>query len=577
MHPANLDRVTLHQIFSNLTITSENREEWCRNTMEDSPLITVRNGSQVCSSWRKVITADPMLWGRSMDLNILHAVTNEWRAEVERRAGQSSRLHIQVFLGQNKDLVEFTKAFLSEYWPRIQLLSIEYENLPYAAWMESAWQEGRIWEIFRRPSPNLIYFSVECANCPALEFVNNFPMFKDEAPMLRYFAATIFRLNAQATWLSRLQRLRFTSAFSALELLRILDQMPLLEALGIYDNDQNYYTTNYAYEDGEGEGHEGRDDVEDDEEERNDHEGDEDHPPDDEAPSQKCEMVDLPCVVLPLLSYISIDIGRLASSFAKYIDILDHITPASDCTLVLGGRARVEANPANVETARRILRTYFESFLKGQSPTSATLLIMDTAIHIGMSSPGRKFSFNLEFTANIPQAGSFLDALSIARAFTMVKEFILAIEPESNILKSMNITAAVAMFSSLDALESLRASPSTLQYVLSLPLKPNQAGPFPSLKNLSLIHISKSDGLDDYILHLFFEHMKPKFGFGALDFCLDLVASAETLKCDLSFLERYNGLKVIWGERRLWARRKEQIYLCGSGNPGILNFNSKVV
>ncbi|KAF8887004.1 hypothetical protein CPB84DRAFT_1527945 [Gymnopilus junonius] len=225
-----------------------------------------------------------------------------------------------------------------------------------------------IWKIFQRPSPNLGYFSVECANCPALNFVNKFPMFSGNAPLLEYFGGTIFRIDSQATWLSQIRALRFTSPFSAAELIDILSHMPLLEALGIYDNDQNDYADDNEDEemtdDSYREEEEDDSDLDNSSKESKKYSGLYFIPASNLNVSTKAPHVfgatALPRVSLPRLSYISIDTRRHPGSCGKYLDILDNLTPsAKGCVLSFNSDDGIK--PAIVGPAQRILRTYFEN------------------------------------------------------------------------------------------------------------------------------------------------------------------------------------------------------------------------
>ncbi|KAF8887005.1 hypothetical protein CPB84DRAFT_1527936 [Gymnopilus junonius] len=206
------------------------------------------------------------------------------------------------------------------------------------------------------------------------------------------------------------------------------------------------------------------------------------------------------------------------------------------------------------------------------------LFIRNNSVSIKVS---QKFAFDIGFTEKIHSAfvAGFLNALS-SFSFVKIKDLIFAVEHGGDIVQSMDPAASRVMFSSLDALESLRTSAPILQHLLTIPRSSATGVIFPSLTRLILVQISETSGLEQSVLRAFFQNIKSKFELApqAADFCLDLYAPANELKnCDLRFLEEYDGLKVIWGDRPFWGRRKEMKYVCGSGNPEVLNFKIQQV
>ncbi|PPQ97430.1 hypothetical protein CVT26_006779 [Gymnopilus dilepis] len=583
----NLSKSIIRRIFANVYITPGRHLTYVQfaNAVEEAfPIATLYCSAQVCRSWRSALLDSPELWARCMDLIMLLIVPGFWKTIMPCIETSSCKLHVQAILPPHSEVVDYVKEFLNTYWERIQVLSLTYSevgltdeippDMPSSKnidWMEAEiwdifkrpknidWMEAEIWDIFKRPAPSLNFFSIETMRLSKVEFTKVFPIFSNNAPLLQYFGGIIFRIDPRANWLSHIRSLLFNCSFSASQLLDVLSTMPLLEALGIYDNGMDNTKMNFPF----------------------------------------VGSVSMPRVVLPKLSYISIHLQSPSSSYTKYLKVLDHLTPSQNgCSLTFRSIHKLNISSTDLALARRVKQAYFQRSLQIQEPTAVMLLLSHTSIKIVcpegravavqrasglvpglpitevivnggkvtrtsqrpagekndedeqlVPEQGMIFRFEMDSTERIPSAAEFLNGLPDLRIFKQVKDLVVLVYPAPDALLALDVAATMIM-STADALETLDTTTDVLGHILSMP-RSNLSFPlFPCLKKLCVSRSSKA-ALDVTVLRAFFEHMKPKLSpeSGGRNFHLDLNMSANMLKgCDLRFLDQFQGLKITWDQ-----------------------------
>ncbi|PPQ83384.1 hypothetical protein CVT26_012795 [Gymnopilus dilepis] len=549
----NLSKSIIRRIFANIYIAPNRHATYsCEASgWEMVPALTLYIGAQVCRSWRETLLASPALWARCMDLHVLFTCPILWQAIMPRIEKSSCKLHVQVLFILDPEMVEHAKQFLAAYWDRIQVLCVVYGNRENAEPSETIdYTDEDVWDVFKRPAPSLEFFSADNPFFIDLDSINEFPLFANSAPLLRYFGGTIFKIDTQAPWLSHIRTLFFTCPFLARELLDMLSGMPLLEALGICDN--------------------GLDDAE-------------------LANVPHFGTVSLPQIILPKLAYISVHLENSSSSFTNYLEVLDHLTPSQKgCMLVFRSNDKLDIKPTDLDPARRIVHTYLKRSLQVEecnpvqaimvflSDTSVKLVCPDgRALAVERASelvpwdlngkreksarieiePRMAFRFEMDSATDVPSAAEFLDELPELHGLKEVKDLVALIYPAAVYADQAFKVAASMIISSAAVLETLDTTTDVLGHVLFMPRSDLSLPLFPCLKKLCISRSSNSKAaLDVSVLRAFFEHMEPRFKsskFGARHFHLDLNMSGKMLKgCDLTFLDQpeFEGMQVTWDQ-----------------------------
>ncbi|KAF8887024.1 hypothetical protein CPB84DRAFT_1529207 [Gymnopilus junonius] len=478
------------------------------NQRGPSPLTSLLHASQVCLSWRTLILNSSSLWGRVIDINSLYRSADMWKTEILQRTGKSC-LHVKVLIRRDDGLQRFARTLLIGEWDRVRSLEIMFTMT-----LESQ-QELEKWRIFQTPAPKLECIYVDCTPPSRHTFANNFELFANDAPRLRHFSGLTLQINTGASWLSTLRYLRFTSSFTASELLGVLQRTPFLEELDV--------STDMA-----------------------------------DCHVHLLGVTSLPQVVLSNLGSITMHTVYRPDSVPKYLDVLMHISPAPGCALFLPNLS-IDPLPSNLQVAKRILQLYFQNFLRGvEAPTDLALHVTNSSFQM-FSGP---FSFDISCAKGFEDPAVFIEALS-SSTYDRVK--LLNFTTNSTALPPNN-RASINIFSSLTSLERLVTDQDGLRHIVSLPWSATNIAPFPCLHTTIL---KPADPLDPELLLHFLNLVKPHIVYSESNLVLEIPVPQYRLRhCDLSCLERFAGLKITWGSYQ------DRTYICGSGNPQILNFTA---
>ncbi|KAF8963715.1 hypothetical protein BDZ97DRAFT_2075633 [Flammula alnicola] len=493
------------------------------------PFTSLRQSSQVCSLWRKIILGSPSLWGKVIALNELNQETDYWRTEVLNRA-KKSFLHIQGSFCCDSVGERFFVSLLDNHWARIRSLHVVVALNEVSASGEALCRALRV------HAPYLQHFQIVTDfYIPCQFFSSGFHAFAGGAPALRYFEAPGIRIShwPRPSWLSQLRCLKFTSPFTAYELLDALSNMPSLETFGLY--------ARVHREDG---------------------------------PFFQVEKAGLPTVFLPRLQDIDMKSNR-PSEFIEYSAILDHIIPAGDCSLLVRSRD-IDQDAGNLVPIQHALSTYCAFFSRLHKPPNLQLFVADRAFRILQSNSSSTIKFQIFFAINLLDPITPLLSLS-SHVMQSVVHLILTLSDGNFGPTHPNF---VKIISSLPSVRTLETRPHALQRILDRVLPGNHPTFFGSLETVKLIDIE--DNFEATFLFAFLMHRKSQ---GLPISTIDLHIPTTPLRTlgNLSMLDSLFGLKVVWGPilvRGTGLNRpgseESQEYICGSGNPEALNFTSTV-
>ncbi|KDR73122.1 hypothetical protein GALMADRAFT_251685 [Galerina marginata CBS 339.88] len=207
-------------------------------------ILTLKDESQVCSSWRDIIVNSPSLWGRV--INFLYLKQAWWRGEVLRRTGTSAWLYVD---GWNVDIEDIAIHILEENWYRMRSLDIELSDHNKRSTIFD--YESCLWPLLQQPAPVLARFRIKDPPTVESELDSpyDFVLFNDVAPMLTMLSARTLQFSLQAPWISGICHLALSSPVPYHELLAALTHMPLLQVLedsrvnAIIDGDPTKVTT----------------------------------------------------------------------------------------------------------------------------------------------------------------------------------------------------------------------------------------------------------------------------------------------------------------------------------------------
>lgn len=256
---ATLPHDLLHDIFSiNVEVFKHPSSDRIALLSPNDPLLDLRNLSQVCSTWRCIILASPVLWARSISLDhLLHwkhpnlGLTDEeleeldelddweeieetwteqdparylWMNEVLRRT-KNAPLWVQGTDIHRKSSVNATLGLLKRDWDRIERLAIEN--------ISSHDFDSEFEDILTRPAPILQEFQLNIYHPERPPCF--MPIFLHCAPSLLNLHASNFSIDSCANRLPNLRVLRITthSESNVPQLLDVLPQLPLLNTLCI--------------------------------------------------------------------------------------------------------------------------------------------------------------------------------------------------------------------------------------------------------------------------------------------------------------------------------------------------------
>ncbi|KDR77975.1 hypothetical protein GALMADRAFT_244940 [Galerina marginata CBS 339.88] len=489
-------------------------------------IVTTRNTSQVCTSWRNILLESSSLWGRLIDLDMLDQPTNHWRNEILRRAGSAYLWITGNILGTTEQSTHVRTFFFSiigdrDCWNRIQRIIVYLDILDISdeRWKALCNRAPNL-EIFKVTNPWAMDLTTPMFYSPPSSSSRHGTLFGNDAPSLRTFDADQIYFGHNASWLSHLRHIRFQAWFPPSHIITLLPAMPHLESLR--------YSHIFQKLDG--------------------------GPVDNSANS-------LPCIHLPNLTmlYLEVQLGDL-------LLIMEHLTPAPGCALSISvDDTLAEYTPA---PAPQALSKYTRSYFAIHPPKNLYFEFSGKAFTFeDMGEGNTTFYIRIYSWTGISQDLGFLllDSLrqppSSPPYFNSLSTLILDLShnPQTSPLFSNLMTVLEAM----PSVTTLRTSSESLQVLLGLesPTNPDNPGRsvlFPMLRTIEIIFINlNGDRSTDYdgILPFLLRRQSAGLPISLLDFT----------KCQSYRLQHIDVLNGLNGLIIRWKRGKKDVeYVCGS-------------
>jgi hypothetical protein len=525
-------------------------------------LNVTRRTSQVSRRWRNIALGTPSIWANVIDLDIFRMDTaRDWREEVLRRSG-NSLLSVKGYLipsGGNWNFVEgwIIFSFLDKYWDRIQNLKIQFTG------SEGTFDNDDWLRILCRPSPLLRSFDLQVTSLNLSRFFITFSypdavLFSGHAPSLREFHKGSIITLTPAPWLYQLRILELnfenqSTPPTIARILRELEGMRVLERLIIHMGGCRWRADNRG--------------------ER------------------------IRRVKFPSLRHLDIT----SSDFKHCALLLKNIVPQQRCSLFLnacGLYDNREYTPP-LYTLVPLIAQYSNNYFNfgGIVPRSIEFRLFNhlfqfaayveswsfTPVDIsGLNYPDRAnkpqcpdADFNVEVMDNprirlgLTLLRPIISSIPVP-ALGLVTAFKLFISKRYLINQKVDLMVFLPLMESLISVETLATTTNSLKELTAIGIGNST---LPSLRTLTMMgSLSKSrKDSKEYVAHpiiLDFLQLRAEAGLPIEVF--DLRSVDEDPRCgkiSLQCLEVMSGLKVVW-------RGGENIceYVCGSGNPGILNF-----
>ncbi|KDR70422.1 hypothetical protein GALMADRAFT_159902 [Galerina marginata CBS 339.88] len=497
--PSKLDEDLLWQTFSFVTNMGEESDE------KFPVLVTLRNSSQVCSTWRNLILSTSSWWARNLNLRLLNQKSNDWRNEVLRRTGEAL-LHITGPV--RRENVQFVEAILTEHWARIQVLRLyASHSIDLLQYIQ---QPAPFLEVFKIPEMYTSRDEQRLAN-------PQFRLFDNSAPSLQCFYAftRAFATFVHAPFLSQLRRLRLWG--TDLTPRQLLDVLGTIRSLEELDGGQII---------------EGTDDTN-----------------------------FLPLVSLPRLRHISLD----GENVRVWLAVVSNIVPAQKCVLLATLLHQDELlQLTDLASTLQTLSRYSHRQFESESATGLSLHLYKR---------GFKLQHRHIAPARIPNLLSFCLIADSALSTHMVSTIL-------KLLATCNFSVANSLDLKLEQLEGILdlADPSLGQLLFSLPSVETLMTHFPTFKLLLDLPATHANVLISLrkINYQFLEatpelmaflHWRKRVGYPIKVLDVTTYTVYDEQNRDFRILDTLPGLKVTWK-----VEEEMMEYLCGSGNPEILNF-----
>jgi len=489
-----------------------------RDSFEYRALYNLRRSSQVCRLWRNVILENPTFWANVIEVELLAQETGYWRSEVLRRTGT-----VLLFVKGHILEQEETKSLdwlLQTHWPRLRKLDIRLNSRSWS------WVNKSTWEVLGHPTNYLEFFNFSlipetvATSSPVRQ---GSKPFSNHAPALREFHSSQITFSLQAPWLQQVTHITFSApTFTVSQILSALEYMPLLEAFDVRSTVLPFRSP---------------------------------------IPLNALE----PKVNLPRLNYITI-CHKLTTSLA----MLGQMTPAPGCCLHLR-TTDTERNGMTVPVMNlmhsvisRYSRNYFDHTQHDVPKLSIDLTRYNFRL-LGLLSESRTVSqgFDIDlFHGGVPPAWASvflavilrcnLDRVSVLELCGMV-----GLSPDdpdlTNFLHKFNLVKDLRVF-----------SPDILEFIPQVASWHEAEVVFPSLETVRLIGWKKVE-LEPTLSFL---KWRQKLGVLNLkDLHISQNNARASVRGDLRDLEQIGGLSITWT-----GKGGEGNYVCGSGNPDLLNF-----
>lgn len=230
---SNIEEDVLWRIFdiiANLRREHDDDQDTEGEQSKQHPLTMIRNISQVCFAWRRLAVESSSLWGSMIDMSVIGRVSESWRSLIMSRTKEATLFVYGNVDGKHEVTRCFFTGLLSSDWHRIAELTVVISSVDLF--------DNALWTIFwERPAVHLTNFAVTFQNSSPSELATVVPRdgipFRNYAPSLKAFHTIEFNISAQATWIPGLRELTLCSHLSAIQVLDLLSRIPRLEVLYI--------------------------------------------------------------------------------------------------------------------------------------------------------------------------------------------------------------------------------------------------------------------------------------------------------------------------------------------------------
>ncbi|KDR72348.1 hypothetical protein GALMADRAFT_143190 [Galerina marginata CBS 339.88] len=422
-------------------IFSLNADMRLRSEDYEPALDTLRHTSQVCSSWRELALASPLLWSRVINIAcFLHrkaGIIKYWSTEVMKRT-QTGLLDIKAKL-EIPVAESIAEKLLSENWERIRSVYIYFRCTPIS---DGPWRA-----IFQRPAPMLESFYINCEEGNTEPTSSDFVIFKGEAPLLQDLWVVNLALDLKTVpWASNLRHIDINSTIPTSELLRALFiiPFPFLESIDFESTDSSTEDSDRRMED------------------------DWNH------------QLPLRPISLPFLDSIVLSISE---DFSTVLTMLGHITPSVACVLRLVCYQIVPDN-SSLDILHNVLPKYLR-YAAGLAPVMNAYVWLTNERIAFFPYNESSFFFDLWLAGGLQEKtiSTFLSCLKDSQ-FRIDELKTLSLEIESS--DSSVANESIAEFvSDLTAIEHLDTNTQTLNYLDRLQRK-NGVVACPSLQKIGL-------------------------------------------------------------------------------------------
>ncbi|KAF8908621.1 hypothetical protein CPB84DRAFT_1767091 [Gymnopilus junonius] len=488
---------------------------------EHNALTNTRLASQVCRSWRNLLLTTPSIWGKLMDLDALSEAGDDWAHEVLRRSGDAL-LWIKIDLSLAVPLKEFFLDILEKHWRRIQHLIVDVSSNDILATPDR-------WSAFYLPAPHLETFKVHIFPVKKvlpgpqaeLSIAWSKPLFANDAPMLRVFHATQYKLDLPDL-MNRLSSLRIGCPFTVQEALFALQKAPNLVYLSV-DTLEG-----------------GMSDI-----------------------TQR-----LPRVHLPKLSYFGLN-----AIFKVCTTLLEHLEVPSNCHLKFFpcdflDPADMWGDPEFLDSSFEVLSTSSERYFRSHPSSELHVTFHNSLGHFELKEDSHLAGLpNFQITIHSIRFPAALQNLILGRL--ALPSFSKVTELEMSLRNGFPKEGLMSFLSSFSSCRCITFSDEgTLHDFFQNSEQPEDSCQV-MLRHVDTIKFRMSFLLfrdssligKNGTLHQFLKYRRKH---GCAIKMLDLRESDATLTPSLHYLEELHGLRVLWSD----PRNKEVLeYECGSGFP----------
>ena len=488
-----LNQDLLWQIFM---MTADMTQDNERNSV----FYNIIQASQVCRTWRDLLLGSPSLWARIIDLTILSKASDDLRKEILGRTGTSllsikgriSDSASSESLVDSSSPVGFFLALLRDEWARIRHLDVILHDSVFNL------LTGPLSDLLSRPAPTLCTFKFSLSYNIRYHIQNHLPrdLFCGDAPVLAEFAFPTSHLNIEASWLPTLLSLELPAHP---QVLNVLEKTINLQILCFDERRQLVHS------------------------------------------DPNTALFDPHNRRIPLDKLHRVQLKEISESSLR---LIDQVVPAPSCTLEISSVNFDFLVPTNPRAT--LIKSLITRFAKSSQDCGDISFISfnynqsSFALMTGLSAHDQPSGVSGESTKAVLSESTFTFLLDTISHFEigMVTTLHMAINSVTlYMLKSRGTHATRNFFSAFQSLETLRANPDLLNFLL-FSFRPDQPI-FPLLRTVEVI--DSNDWSHKDFVHAFLQHHAAS---GGQIVTLDLSGCTNPVFLETSFLEQMKALNL---------------------------------